>query len=223
MMDKLKTKILVICGDYYHSAEVVKMGMKSMNLTDDEFDYITDAANILTPSMLNSYDIVMICKGNQRTESDQGAWFQDGVTEVGGKELRNYVEGGMSLFVIHAGTWFDKEAAKDYVEMVGSYFVNHPKRCQVEVRTVGSHPIIEGVENFTLRDEHYELALCGENDGVFLETQSETGGIQVGGYVKQIGVGKVCVLTPGHILDVWMHPMYQRVVENAIKWLKEGI
>lgn len=52
---------------------------------------------------------------------------------------------------------------------------------------------------------------------VFLETVSEHG-TQPGGRTRREGDGRVCVLTPGHNLEVWLHPSYRTLIRNALGW-----
>ena len=49
-------------------------------------------------------------------------------------------------------------------------------------------------------------------------THSAAGGDQVGGYVRELGKGRICVLTPGHIYSVWQELQFQKLVKNAISW-----
>ena len=96
--------------------------------------------------------------------------------------------------------------------------MKHPPRCEVKVRPIADHPVTEGVEPFTVRDEHYEIRVIAEDVIRLLESESESGGKQTAGYVRRLGDGKICVLTPGHILSVWKHPMFKKLVLNAIDW-----
>ena len=52
---------------------------------------------------------------------------------------------------------------------------------------------------------------------VFLTTKSEYGS-QPAGWTRTEGAGRVCVLTPGHSLEVWKHPSYQALLQNALRW-----
>jgi len=38
------------------------------------------------------------------------------------------------------------------------------------------------------------------------------------GYVRTQGRGRVCVLTPGHNLPVWLNPQFQKLLTNALNW-----
>ena len=80
------------------------------------------------------------------------------------------------------------------------------------------HPVTQGVLGFTERDEHYELADIAPDAEILLTTHSATGGDQVGGYVRSLGRGRLCALTPGHVLGVWENPEFQKLVKNALRW-----
>jgi type 1 glutamine amidotransferase len=41
---------------------------------------------------------------------------------------------------------------------------------------------------------------------------------QPAGWRRTDGAGRVAVLTPGHNLEVWLHPSYQKLILNALRW-----
>jgi type 1 glutamine amidotransferase len=208
--------ILVLCDDFWHPGEVIKRGFGSIKTDAYAFDFVCDGKDILYPRMLERYAAIINCKGNVLTAANNGVWFEDGVTEVGVKELEAYVKGGHGFLSLHSGNTAKEASA--YGDFVGNTFVGHPPRCSINVEITGSHPITRGVGNFTIRDEHYNIK-CRAPDAVELfRTVSETGGSQIGGYVRQIGKGRLCVMTPGHILSVWEHPSYQKLILNALDW-----
>jgi type 1 glutamine amidotransferase len=51
----------------------------------------------------------------------------------------------------------------------------------------------------------------------FLTTVSEHGS-QPGGWTRTEGAGRVCVLCPGHNVEVWLHSAYQVLLGNALRW-----
>jgi type 1 glutamine amidotransferase len=52
---------------------------------------------------------------------------------------------------------------------------------------------------------------------IFLTTHSENSE-QPGGWRRTEGTGRVAVLTPGHNLAVWLHPEYQALLLNVLRW-----
>ena len=76
-----------------------------------------------------------------------------------------------------------------------------------------------GVEDFTLpQDEHYTLDVLAEDLEVFAETSSDAGAYPAG-LCRELGQGRVCILTPGHNAFAIHYPAYQRVILNALNWV----
>lgn len=224
-------RILVIADDIWHPAEVIRMGLAAFPDKNVTFDMVCTAKDILTPELLAAYPLVMICKGDCINAANSAPWFEDGVTEVGPGELCRYVEGGGNLLVIHAGCdvnpeWLPHEAkfrdpCRAYIDLIGCHFVNHPPRCAVTVRPTGIHPLTDGVKPFTCRDEHYIIELAADEVTPLLETESETGGRQIGAYLRTVGMGKIVLYTPGHTLSVWQNENWQRLLRNTIAYLTQ--
>ncbi len=218
-MNKDRIRVLVICGDYWHPAEVIRRGLETFREEDIQLDFMTDAKDMLTVPMLRQYDVIMNCKCNQLTESNQHTWFENGVTEVGPKEFEAYVRAGGGFLSVHSGNAFQKENdCPEYIDFVGNYFVQHPPRCEVRVTPISAHPIVLGMKPFTIRDEHYELDITATDAQHLLKTESATGGVQSGGYIRVMDDGRLCVLTPGHVLSVWEHPSFRELLARAIRW-----
>ena len=81
----------------------------------------------------------------------------------------------------------------------------------------GYHPITVNVEPFTVKDEHYFMETDDLQAHHFLTTTSEHGA-QSGGWWREEGSGRVCVLTPGHNVEVWLHEEFQTLLRNALLW-----
>ena len=211
-------KILVLCDDLWHPAEVIEKGFEELKDTNYIFEFVKDAKDILTPEMISEDPLIINCKSYHLTHGNSADWFEPGVTEVGPKEFEEYIRKGGSLLSIHAGNSFTEDHSPEFAHLLGNFFVKHPPRCEVKVRPIADHPVTEGIEPFTVRDEHYEIRVIAEDVIRLLESESESGGKQTAGYVRRLGDGKICVLTPGHILSVWKHPMFKKLVLNAIDW-----
>lgn len=211
-------KVLVLCDDKWHPAEVVEKGMGYLDQEKYQFDFVKAAKDILTPELIREYPVVINAKGNAVTGANDAPWFEKTVTEVGPEEFRQYVEEGGGFISLHAGNTFNCTDCKEYTDFVGNSFVTHPLRCSVTVRVSAEHPVTKGVNTFTERDEHYELDHFAGDMLPLLETVSEPGGTQIAGYVREIGKGRLCVLTPGHTLAVWQNENFRRLLMNSIDW-----
>ena len=210
--------VLVLCDDIWHPAEVIEKGLADLQDKVAHFDFVRDAKDILTPELIASYPLIMNCKSNNLTAGNEADWFEQGVTEVGPAEFEAYIRAGGGLLSVHAGNTYHEDNCMEYAKLIGNAFVTHPPRCEVEISVTADHPVTAGVEDFTLRDEHYEIRMLAEDAQEILESRSLSGGRQTAGYVRTLGKGRICVLTPGHILAVWQHPMFRKLLINAMDW-----
>lgn len=214
-------RILVICDDVWHPAEVIEKGLVPLGGEKYQFEIVKAAKDILTPEMIEEYPLIICCKSNNVTSGNPEPWFENTVTEVMGGEFRSYVERGGAFMAVHSGNVFtgDRDGVKEYTDFVGNRFLSHPLRCEVTLKKEKDHPIMDGVEEqFDIRDEHYQMEILAEDADIFLTSVSETGGVQTAGYTRDIGNGRLCVLTPGHTLSVWKNSQFQKIFLNAVAW-----
>ncbi len=223
-------KVLFLAGDYWHPVEIVRRGLSSFRdlLSGIQTDVVEDAKDILTPEMLRQYDVCVCAKANEITAANRNPWFEAGVTEVTPQTFRSWISEGHGFLSLHAGNSFFAEDKgdpvfdgpnRDYIELVGNSFKNHPPRCPVTYTPLREHPVLRGVSAFTVRDEHYQLENLSDDRDVFLVSTSDTGLKQPAGYERVIGKGRLVVLTPGHTLAVWQNTDFQLMLSNALRYL----
>lgn len=216
-------KVLVLCDDLWHPAEVIEKGLAAREDKRFEFDIVKAAKDILTPERIAKYRLIINCKGNHVTAANTAPWFEPGVTEVCPKEFESFIRAGGGFLAVHSGLAFNLERNAEYVDLVGSMFLGHPPRCTVDLHCVKpEHPILDGISDFSIRDEHYNMEMTYTDADIFLQSTSEKGGTQPAGYTREIGSGRICALTPGHTLDVWENEQFMKMFTNAMEWcLKE--
>jgi type 1 glutamine amidotransferase len=156
--------------------------------------------------------LAILTKANNVSSTDQTGWMTDDVQAA----FVDYVHKGNGLLVIHSGTaeYQDKPVLRS---LLGGVFTHHPEQCLVNINPNAGHPLCEGVVPFTLKDEHYFMAMDDPGVDRFLSTASEHGE-QPGGWRRLEGNGRVAVLTPGHTLEVWLHPSFQTLIVNCLRW-----
>jgi uncharacterized protein len=204
-------KTLVLCDDYWHPARVPREGLSGFNDKEFAFDWIEDARDWSAERMA-AYPLVILTKSNHISSSDQRGWMTEEVQSA----FADYVRKGNGLLAIHSGT-------ADYQEMsilrslLGGVFTHHPEQCAVTVEPRTGHPLAMHIPSFTLKDEHYFMAMYDSQADVFVTSHSEHGE-QPAGWRRMEGAGRVAVLTPGHNVEVWLHPSYQTLLRNALRW-----
>ena len=207
-------KALVICGDSWHPAQVARDGLSALRGTDITFDWMEDARHWSADRMM-AYPLVILTKSNNISSGDQTGWMTDTVQAA----FADYVHKGNALFAIHSGT-AEYEQKPLLRSLLGGVFTHHPEPCPVTVNPHAGHPLCAGAAPFAQIDEHYFMALDDKSADVFVTTTSEHGE-QPGAWrrVPSGGKGRVAVLTPGHNLEVWLHPSFQTLLLNCLRWL----
>jgi type 1 glutamine amidotransferase len=158
------------------------------------------------------YPLVILTKSNNVSSTDQNGWITDSIQAA----FSDYVRKGNGLLAIHSGT-AEYERKPVLRSLLGGVFTHHPEQCPVTINPQAGHPLSAGAAPFTLKDEHYFMALDDPQAEVFVTTTSEYGE-QPGGWRRLEGIGRVAVLTPGHNVEVWLHPSFQALLVNCLRW-----
>ena len=200
-----------MCDDAWHPAEVLQRGFGLLADSTFAFEFVKHGAN-WSPAVMNEFPLVVVGKANHLCSTDQRPWLAGGSQSA----FPQFVQGGGGLVLVHAGTCY-----KELSEMravIGGAFLQHPDQCPVTVEPKAGHPLTADVSKFTVSDEHYFMALDDPQADVFLHSRSEHG-VQPAGWTRTAtGGGRVCALTPGHNLEVWLHPEFQKLLLNALRW-----
>ena len=204
-------KVLVLCDDYWHPARIPREGLGALTATEFAFDWIEDARE-WSPETMMRYPLVILTKSDNITAADRTVWMTDTVQAA----FSEYVRKGNGLLAIHSGV-AGYEQKLLLRSLLGGVFTHHPDQCPVTVTPRAGHALTAGSSPFTLKDEHYFMALDDAGADVFTTTNSEHGE-QPGGWRRVEGSGRVAVLTPGHNLEVWLQPSFQTLVRNCLRW-----
>jgi type 1 glutamine amidotransferase len=204
-------RALVFSGDVWHPTHIVRAGLERLEDSGFQFDWI-DHADERSVEQMFEYPLVMLTKANQVSETDQRPWVTDKIE----KDFSDYVHQGGGLLVVHSGLAGYGQAPA-LRRLMGGRFVEHPDPCPVTVDLKDGHPLTIGSLPFTLIDEHYFVAVDDVQADVFMTTLSEHG-TQPGGWTRTEGAGRVCVMTPSHSREGWVHPSFQTLLLNALRW-----
>jgi len=175
------------------------------------FDWIENSHE-WSPETMMAYPLVILTKSNNVSGTDQTGWMTDMVQAA----FFDYVRKGNGLLAIHSGTAeYDQKPVLR--SLLGGVFTHHPEQCPVTVNPRVGHHLSAGSVPFTLKDEHYFIALDDPQADVFMTTKSEHGE-QPGAWRRVEASGRVAVLTPGHNVEVWLHPSFQALLLNSLRW-----
>jgi len=148
------------------------------------------------------------------------------MTAAQARAVREYVErGGAALFyhnVTHIG-----RVNGEFREVLGAATRLHPAIRPFKVKVVNrEHPITRGVGDFVVTDEQHFMDYDKDPKHVLLRSVNEDG-LAFGdlgttceaGWAYDYGQGRVCYLAPGHMISTLWNPEYEKVQQNAVRWL----
>jgi uncharacterized protein len=204
-------RVLVLGDDIWHPIRTPRAGLAPLQGDEFAFDFI-ERPDRGTADLLAPYAVVILKKSNNISSINQTPWMTPGIED----DFRRYVMGGHGMLVIHSGS-AGYQACSVLRHLMGGVFVRHPPQCPVTVIPQVGHPLANGSMPFTRVDEHYHMEVDDAQADVFLTTTSEHGS-QVSGWTRYQGAGRIGMLTPGHNLNVWLHPSYQTLIVNTLRW-----
>ena len=147
------------------------------------------------------------------------------MTPAQGKAVRQFVDAGGSALFLHNTTHVGL-TDPDFRHVLGAAYTGHPPIRTFKVKVTNpKHPITQGVSDFVITDEQHYMTYDKDPKFVFLETVNEEGlqyqnsATAPGGWSYDYGKGRICYLSPGHMLsDLW-HPEYIKLQQNAVRWI----
>jgi type 1 glutamine amidotransferase len=207
----MKTRALVLCGDCWHPADMIRRGLEALPESGFDFEF-SESDQVPTAEMLRDFSVVILARANIVPDAGRRQWITPDEPDVFG----DFVRRGNGMLVIHGGT-SRYDQVRGMRELAGGSFRSHPLACDVTLEPQPDHPLGIGEKAFVVRDEHFMMNFNGPASDVFLRARSEHG-VQPAGWTRMDGEGRVCVLTPGHREEVWRHPSFQRLLLNALRW-----
>ncbi len=143
-----------------------------------------------------------------------------------GKAVRAFVENGGSALFLHNVTHVGL-TDPDFRHVLGAAYAGHPPIRTFKVKVTNhDHPITKGVKDFIITDEQHYMKYDKDPKYLFLQTVNEDGldydkqgATATAGWSYDYGKGRVCYLSPGHMLSVLWNPEYIKLQHNAVRWL----
>ncbi len=143
-----------------------------------------------------------------------------------GKAVRQFVEAGGGALFLHNTTNVSL-ADPDFRHVMGGAYTGHPPIRTFKVKVTNpDHPITRGVRDFVVTDEQHYMIYDKDPKFIILQTVNEAGltyqsygAAAPGGWAYEYGKGRVCYMSPGHMLtDLW-NPEYVKLQRNAVRWI----
>jgi type 1 glutamine amidotransferase len=218
-MNTHATRILIILGGLYHDFDGFARAMKSLFEANHWSVEATYDLDVLTRLHNANCQVVLSYTCLSKNIPEQETPTPERLTNEQVRGLAGWVHHGGGLLAAHCATVIG-ESDPDLGQLLGGSFISHPAPFTFTVYPVSDgHPITEDVAAFDVYDEFYVER--HEPSVAINMTADYEGTTYPMVWSKPEGVGRVVHIAPGHFPDVWNHPLYQRLMIQAVNWLTE--
>lgn len=213
------TNAILLAGDRYHHPEDAFAGVgPALEAAGLSVDATADYA-ALGADALRGKKLLCILRDGMLWPNghDQPSvrWMQPSQEEA----IESFVLNGGAFLALHNAGW-DYPWQNGYRRALGGYYQGHPPIAPFQVSVVDrDHPITQGVEDYEITDEQHFLWFDPDRVTLLLKSQGRNGMESAAGWAYQYGKGRVAYLANGHTLEILRHPMVQRLLHNAARWL----
>ncbi len=215
-----RPQALVLIGDQPHEPGHIEEGLRPIfAATGVVPHFAVDVRSLSAGNLAKVRLLVILRDGLQRPRP--GADHRGDSTWMTPEQQRAvvaFVEQGGGLLNLHNALGLYPPGGP-YLGLVGGRYTTHGplERFRVEV-VDADHPITRGVSAFVVADEQHLPAVDRVRVHLLLRSRSDGGRVAAAGWVREPGRGRVCHLAPGHTREALLHPTYQRLLRNAVRW-----
>ena len=210
---------LVLIGDQPHEPGHIEDGLRPVFEAAGVVPHFTvDVAALSATNLAKVRLLVILRDGLQRPRLDHRDDFI-WMTPEQERAVVAFVEGGGGFLNLHNAMGL-YPADGPYLHLVGGRYTGHGPLERFRVDVVDAeHPITRGVEGFFVPDEQHTPIYDENRVHLLLRSRSDDGKtVAAAGWVREPGRGRLFHLAPGHTREALLHPMYQRLLRNAVRW-----
>jgi type 1 glutamine amidotransferase len=205
-------RVLIITGGHDHEAAFYGL---FEGYQDIGWPAVTDCTLAFKQDIRAKYDVLVFYN------------FTRDLDDSGKKNLRDFVESGKGILVLHHGILNFQKWPWWYEEVVGGLYRLESKSGvpnstvkfgeQHSITAAGKHLITDGISPFRITDETYKGLFISPNIQPLLLTDNPTSDRTVA-WVGPCATSKVVFIQLGHDHTPFGHPSYRALVHNSILW-----
>jgi len=105
-------------------------------------------------------------------------------------------------------------------ELVGGHFLTHPEQSEFGVEIIGDHPVVAGVEDFSVFDEPYQVEV---DDDVTVLARMDPPDLEDYPVVwTNESEGQVAYVSLGHTDETFETDAFRTLLRNAVAWADDA-
>jgi type 1 glutamine amidotransferase len=209
---------LVLIGDRPHEPGHIEAGLRPVFEATGVVPHFAVDVRALSAENLSRVQLLVILRdGLQRPQTGPKSDYT-WMTPEQERAVVAFVEGGGAHLNLHNAMGL-YPADGPYLKLIGGKYTGHGPLERFRVQVVDpDHPITRGVEDFSVADEQHAPLYSPEKVHLLLRSRSDVGKTAAAGWAYEPGRGRLCHLACGHTRESLLHPMYQRLLRNAVAW-----
>lgn len=195
---------------------------------------VTEEAAMLADSASMAHYDALVFNTRREALPDFGDLSLNAAEQNG---LQEFIRSGKGFLCLHIGTCRPKNWPEFHHITGGGWITGtsfHPPYGEFTVTVCNpQHPVVQGVSDFTTRDELYMGLAFTEGNYVFIAADAADGTYPWGperrptympggtfplGWTRQYGAGKVFVFLLGHDARSFQTPEFQQIMLNGVQW-----
>jgi type 1 glutamine amidotransferase len=216
--DDPRPHALVLIGDEPHEPGHIELGLRPVFESTGVVPHFTVDVRALSAENLKPVKLLVILRDGLLRPHVPGQKDYEWMTPEQEKAVVDFAERGGGFLNLHNSMGLYPENGP-YLNLVGGRYIGHGPLERFRVEVVDrEHPITRGVEDFSVADEQHTPPCDEKKVHVLLRNRSDAGQTAAAGWAYEPGKGRLCHLANGHTRESLLHPMYQRLMRNAVNW-----
>ncbi len=219
--DDKRPHALVLIGDQPHEPGHIEVGLRPVFTATGVVPHFAVDVRALSAENLARVQLLVILRDGlmrpQAPDQPDYVWM----THEQEQAVVDFVHRGGGFLNLHNSMGLYPEDGP-YLRLVGGRYIGHGPLERFRVEVVDhDHPVTRGVEDFSVADEQHTPPYDEKRVHLLLRNRSDNGETAAAGWAYEPGKGRLCHLANGHTRESLAHPMYQRLMQNAVRWLLE--
>jgi len=214
-----RPRALALIGDRYHSPVYIRDNLlRALALENIPVTFIEEV-QALNAESLSEHQLLIILRDGMNWPDGYDKPHVKWMTEEQQQAIWDFVNRGGGFLALHNAQGLYTPGGL-YYKLFGGDYGGHPKPYVFTVRVEDrKHPITAGVEDFEIFDEQHTVKYYLGRENLLLRSIARDNLEAPAGWWREMGKGRFCYLAPGHTPEALGHPMMQRLIRNAVRWV----
>ena len=210
---------LALIGDRYHSPVYIRDHLIKALVRENIPVTFIENVEALNAESLAKHDLLIILRDGMNWPGGYDQPHVKWMTDTQQQAIWDFVQGGGGFLALHNSQGLYPPDGL-YYKLFGGDYGGHPEPYVFTVRVEDrNHPVTSGVEDFEIFDEQHTVKYHLDREHLLLRSIARDNLAAPAGWWREMGKGRFCYLAPGHTPEALGHPMMQRLIRNAARWL----